>query len=251
MRLRALALSVPLSLLLPLAAAAITLDPVPWTSAGFDDTTPPRLSDPGIRINCSGTECPSGPTVTQPFSGDEFSAASGSFTVQGERVSEVFGNTWTFGYRNLEIGPDPDTSPGIDLASVTVAIPVSAVLDVPEISGQAFTDLLFANDDPELPRGVMESELFGFGDFPAVGPVTTFVAGDRLHVFTSVSVSLFHDDDIVETFGSCGYTDAIDLSDCTFSLEVFRPVASVPEPQRALLLVLPLALGLFLRARRA
>lgn len=229
-------------------SGAVPLVPVPWTSAGFGDTTPPRLST-DLNVGCGDhlqQGCAGGGAfrASHPISGSTVSLSTGVVDFSADLVSEIVGNTWTFGYRNVQLASPPVSTdatvdPGeLAFLSISFVGGVTAVLDVPSVGGP-FTDLLFAATAPGiLGGGTVESSTFGWGAFPDVGSVQTLVAGDRLTFYTSFasyidsySPANTQESRIRETsYNTCRFTtEGIDLADCTISLSVFRPV-NVPEP---------------------
>lgn len=236
MPLRPLLLATPLALALPLAASAVTLQPVPWTSAGHGNPTSLALLELGY-VYCEDSTLNGCATSTGEFlvelpTGESptLSVDTGTFAFSADVVSQVSGNTWTLGLENPSLGTPSD----FFFYEFTVEAAVFAVLDIP-VGDDATTEIAFTRTASGLHPN-FESEILGPGSGPFFGGANTFVAGDRVTFVEVVTFGVFHSGGSAETSTLCGTSDFLDTSDCTLSMSAFQPVAGVPEPGPGLML---------------
>jgi hypothetical protein len=260
MRLRPLLLATPLALTLPLAASAVTLEPVRWTSAGYGNPTSHALVSLGY-VYCEdglgdGCATPGGAYSAElPIGqGPTLSFDTGSFAFSADVVSRARANTWTVGLTGLSLTTPPTDD--IGFFELTIETLVFAVLDVPA-NGSATTEIAFHRASSAFDP-FLESDLLGPGTGPVFGGVNTFVAGDRLTLVDVIrfEVAGFADTTTgprvfrIETATDCGTSDFFDTSDCTLSLSAFQPTLGVPEPGSAALLGAAAGLAALRRRRR-
>lgn len=221
--------------------------PVPWVAAGFGDTNPPRLTMEGVSVVCflgvGGCADTNGASDASYRLVPQIQIDTGAFSFSADLVSEIDGNAWTFGYRNVELttlplSSDPDVLGPDELGLVSLQLMAGyfATFSVPQSSRGAFADLIFAATELGPREGFLQSNMFGLGPLPGIGTVERFLSGDQLTFFSS-SNSTYHlasasntQSGMIEqsSFSSCGRQLALlDLSDCTITLSVFQVV---PEP---------------------
>ncbi len=225
--------------LLPLSANAITLRPVDWTSAGF---MPGPFGLAEAQVFCSQIGCGIGAPV--PITAPDFSIdLGGVLQVSVEFVSEVVGNRWTYGYRNLSVVADPS----VPTWNATFYLDVSAALTVPDGPGLSTLALVSGG----LPQDLLFDSTLGAGTTSTGLPVD-FLPADQVDVFhgLEVDIALGRNPQSTGTFSTCGRSTTV-LSDCLVTVDLFEVVPSVPEPSAPILLMAGVGSFGMLRRRRA
>lgn len=159
--------------------------------------------------------------------------------MSAELVSEVSGNRWTFGIRNISVVAPTVTDWDIDLFAG-----VSAQLGVPSGSSALSTLVLVASPVPFLLNSI--SGALGPGNVSTGFPVV-FVSGDQVDLFTDIHWRASFGN-TSGTFSPCESSRMTDLSDCLVTIDLFQVVAT-PEPSPVWLLG-TLLVGGFIRRRR-
>ena len=251
-----------LGLLLATPAAAVKLEPLDWAAAGFETRFDFGLE---VSVNCTLTDFATGCADDSGSTNARFDVTAPSVSVSGPNyqfsatiVSEVDGNAWTFGLRDvtLEVDPlavtflEPDAVGQFILSMIHT---FSASFVAPDEPGSVATPIVFSSFDRFFSQGAfgtIRSDTLGFGDFPNTAGVEFFLPGDRLTIFFSdfFDSVFFQDEGPSYTTGCSGRVDGFDVADCVSTLELFRPVAH-PAPEPALLPVALLGVGMLGRAR--
>ncbi|MCP5060777.1 MAG: hypothetical protein GY937_29130 [bacterium] len=222
--------------LIPIPAAAITLVPVSWTSAGFEQG--PLSGPPEIGVFCN-PGCGTTAGGYFPIAAPDLSFDLGGLQMSAELVSEVIDNRWTYGIRNISVATNgTPTSWDFELY-----IDFSASFDVPA-SLLGFSTIAFV-------AGPAPTELTTTGSVlgPALlstGAPHALVSGESLDVFGKFEFWVA-EGRFPGTGGSCGRSQTVDLSDCLITIDLFEVVAT-PEPSPAWLLGL-LGAGVAYRKR--
>lgn len=221
--------------LIPIPAAAITLVPVNWASADFEQG--PLSGSPEIGIFCH-LGCNTAGGNYFPITSPDLSFDLGELQMSAELVSEVVANRWTYGIRNISVTTNgTPTSWEIDLF-----IDMTASFDVPAALSSFSTIAFVAAPVP--------AELTTTGSVLGPASLSTgiphqLLSGEHLDVFSSFEFFVFSYPGQLGTGGSCGSSQPIDLSDCLVTIDLFKVVAT-PEPSPVWLLG-PLAAGVLYR----
>lgn len=240
------------------------LRPLPWIEAGYGrlDGAEPGLvhtlcrrfsslaGPPGL-IEASGNDaCPHvrvqgmGALASfQPLAGGHFELTSDLGSFEAALVSEVEGNTWTLGVRDMHFVPGrllPAVGthtgpPQFGWIRISLAFEGFASFDAPRRRPVGGVDVAVRPSEhfPPLNPIDLESRLLGAFPDTVLSPVSSYVAGDRLrlyagrapYLFTLVAKSLTDQDFVVQEVSVAAETPCGNqgLDDCTFTLELFEP----------------------------
>lgn len=243
-----------LSLGLPSAARAdLPLAPIGWEEAGFAtlDGSPAGKVGTHCQIITSGpvgslnTTCP-GFSTTSATSFDpagEFDLDVGASHFHAELVSEVEGNTWTLGIRNMSFTPGLVPTVGqqairgqsVGTLRLELFLDLFARFAVPRRLGHPVS-VAFARSHALFPTRELDlrSELLGTFAGTGLDPVASFLPGDRITLFArplnelllrliaraSVDANAVVQEYSVASTTPCGEGS---LDDCLVTLQLYEP----------------------------
>ena len=157
-------------------------------------------------------------------------------------MSEVEGNTWTLGVRDMRFVPGQlpaigrQTGPGqFGWIKIDLAFEGSASFDAPKRRPVGGVDVAMRPSEhfPPLNLVDLESRLLGVFPDTVLSPVSTYVAGDRLRLHAGrapyllqlTAKSLTDQNFVVQELSVTAKTpcDNQSLDDCTFTLDLFEP----------------------------